>query len=44
VWNVGDRYRHEPIEPEDGEVAVPATPGLGVELDMDRIAALRVDL
>ena len=33
-----------PIEPEDGEIVVPATPGLGVELDMDRIAALRVDL
>jgi L-alanine-DL-glutamate epimerase-like enolase superfamily enzyme len=33
-----------PIEPEDGEVVVPVAPGLGVELDMDRIAALRVDL
>jgi len=25
------------------EIAVPTGPGLGVELDMDRIAALRVD-
>jgi L-alanine-DL-glutamate epimerase-like enolase superfamily enzyme len=33
-----------PIGPEDGEIAVPTAPGLGVELDMDRIAALRVDV
>jgi L-alanine-DL-glutamate epimerase-like enolase superfamily enzyme len=33
-----------PIVPVDGEIAVPSGPGLGVELDMDRIAALRVDL
>jgi len=32
-----------PIVPENGEIAVPAGPGLGMELDMDRIAALRVD-
>jgi muconate cycloisomerase len=33
-----------PIVPENGEVAVPTGPGLGVELDMDRVAALRVSL
>ncbi|HTY77402.1 MAG TPA: mandelate racemase/muconate lactonizing enzyme family protein [Candidatus Bathyarchaeia archaeon] len=33
-----------PIAPENGEVQVPAGPGLGVELDMERVAALRVDL
>ena len=32
-----------PIEPEGGEIVVPTGPGLGVELDMDRIASLRVD-
>ena len=32
-----------PIVPENGEIAVPRGPGLGVELDMDRIASLRID-
>jgi muconate cycloisomerase len=32
-----------PIVPDNGEIAVPAGPGLGVDLDMDRIAALRID-
>jgi L-alanine-DL-glutamate epimerase-like enolase superfamily enzyme len=32
-----------PIVPENGEIAVPTGPGLGVDLDMDRIAALRID-
>ena len=32
-----------PIVPDNGEIAVPTGPGLGVELDMDRIASLRVD-
>jgi muconate cycloisomerase len=32
-----------PIVPENGEVAVPMAPGLGVDLDMDRIASLRID-
>jgi len=32
-----------PIVPENGEIAVPTGPGLGVELDMDRIASMRVD-
>jgi muconate cycloisomerase len=32
-----------PIVPENGEIAVPTGPGLGVELDMDRIASLRID-
>ena len=32
-----------PIVPQNGEIAVPAGPGLGVELDMDRIASLRID-
>jgi len=33
----------KPIVPENGEIPVPAGPGLGIELDMDRIARLRVD-
>ena len=33
-----------PIDPEDAEIAVPTGPGLGVELDMDRVAALRADV
>jgi muconate cycloisomerase len=32
-----------PIVPDNGEIAVPTGPGLGVELDMDRIASLRID-
>jgi muconate cycloisomerase len=34
----------DPIVPVDGQIAVPTGPGLGVELDMDRVAALRVAL
>ena len=32
-----------PMVPKDGEVVVPTGPGLGVELDMERIASLRID-
>jgi L-alanine-DL-glutamate epimerase-like enolase superfamily enzyme len=32
-----------PIVPLNGEIAIPMSPGLGVELDMDRVDALRVD-
>lgn len=32
-----------PIAPENGEIPIPTGPGLGVALDEDRIAALRVD-
>lgn len=32
-----------PIVPEDGQIRVPEGPGLGVELDEDRIRHLRVD-
>jgi L-alanine-DL-glutamate epimerase-like enolase superfamily enzyme len=33
-----------PIVPVDGEVPIPDGPGLGVTLDEDAIARLRVDL
>ena len=32
-----------PIVPVNGEIAIPTGPGLGVELDMDRVDSLRVD-
>jgi muconate cycloisomerase len=32
-----------PIVPMNGEIAIPTLPGLGVELDMDRLRSLRVD-
>jgi L-alanine-DL-glutamate epimerase-like enolase superfamily enzyme len=32
-----------PITPINGEVTVPTGPGLGVDLDMDRVGSLRVD-
>ncbi len=33
-----------PIVPLNGEIAIPTLPGLGVELDMDRVRSLRVDV
>jgi L-alanine-DL-glutamate epimerase-like enolase superfamily enzyme len=33
-----------PIEPINGEIPIPTGPGLGVELDEERITALRVDV
>jgi L-alanine-DL-glutamate epimerase-like enolase superfamily enzyme len=33
----------DPLVPDNGEIVVPAGPGLGVELDLDRIAAFRID-
>lgn len=32
-----------PLEPENGELCVPTGPGLGVEVDPERLAALRVE-
>lgn len=34
----------DPIKPVNGEIPIPTGPGLGVTLDEDRIAALRVDV
>jgi muconate cycloisomerase len=34
----------KPIVPLNGEIVIPTLPGLGVELDMDRVASLRVDV
>jgi glucarate dehydratase len=40
IWQEGiDRLTKEPLEIIGGEVAVPAKPGLGVELDLDQVEA-----
>jgi glucarate dehydratase len=37
IWQDGQRLTKEPLRIEDGKIAVPARPGLGVEIDMERI-------
>ena len=38
IWQEGiDRLTTDPLQIVDGEVAVPQKPGLGVELDLDRV-------
>ena len=39
IWQDGQRITKDPFEIEDGYLTVPSTPGLGVELDMDRVEA-----
>ncbi len=39
IWQVGQRLTREPLEIRGGCIAVPEAPGLGVELDMERVAA-----
>jgi glucarate dehydratase len=39
IWQEGERLTAEPLKIVDGEIAVPTTPGLGVELDMERVDA-----
>ena len=38
IWQDGQGITREPFEIRDGSVAVPTTPGLGVELDRERLA------
>lgn len=38
IWQDGQRLTKEPFRIEGGLVAVPQTPGLGVEIDMDELA------
>jgi len=33
----------DPLVPENGEIRVPTGPGLGVELDLEKIERFRVD-
>ncbi len=37
IWQDGQRLTREPLKIEDGHIAVPDRPGLGVELDMERV-------
>jgi glucarate dehydratase len=39
IWQDGQRITKEPFRIVDGYLDVPAVPGLGVELDEDRVAA-----
>jgi glucarate dehydratase len=37
IWQDGEHLTREPLRIVDGAVAVPSAPGLGIELDMDRV-------
>lgn len=39
IWQEGQHLTRNPFPIVDGRIAVPARPGLGVELDMDRVEA-----
>src|SRR3954451_23948011 len=39
IWQDGQGLTREPLQIEDGQIAVPTAPGLGVELDRDAVAA-----
>jgi glucarate dehydratase len=39
IWQDGQYLTRNPLQIKDGEVTVPAAPGLGVELDMDAVEA-----
>jgi glucarate dehydratase len=39
IWQVGQRLTREPLEIRGGRIAVPQAPGLGMELDMQRVEA-----
>jgi glucarate dehydratase len=39
IWQDGQGLTRDPLRIEGGHIAVPTTPGLGVELDRDRLAA-----
>jgi glucarate dehydratase len=39
IWQDGQALTREPLQIRDGAIAVPTTPGLGVELDRDAVAA-----
>ena len=39
IWQDGQALTREPLQIRDGAIAVPSTPGLGVELDPDALAA-----
>jgi glucarate dehydratase len=37
IWQDGQRLTREPLQIVDGNITVPAKPGLGIELDMDQV-------
>ena len=37
IWQDGQRLTQQPLRIVDGTIAVPATPGLGVEMDMEQV-------
>jgi glucarate dehydratase len=39
IWQVGQRLTRNPLEICGGRIAVPQAPGLGVEMDMERVEA-----
>ena len=39
IWQDGQRLTKQPLEIEDGHLAVPAKPGLGIEIDEARLEA-----
>ncbi|MFD7157663.1 enolase C-terminal domain-like protein [Kribbella sp. NPDC059898] len=39
IWQDGQALTKQPLQIADGEIAVPTTPGLGIELDRDALAA-----
>ncbi|MEU7484430.1 glucarate dehydratase [Streptomyces sp. NPDC042319] len=39
IWQDGQHLTREPLAIRDGAIALPNRPGLGVELDLDRVAA-----
>jgi glucarate dehydratase len=38
IWQEGQRLTKEPLQIVGGEIAIPAKPGLGIEIDMDQVA------
>jgi glucarate dehydratase len=39
IWQDGQRLTKDPLKIEDGKLAVPQRPGLGIELDMEQVEA-----
>ena len=39
IWQDGQRLTRQPYRIENGQIALPAAPGLGIEIDMDQLAS-----
>ena len=44
IWQDGQRLTRDPLRIEGGYVQVPKRPGLGIEIDEDKVAAFALDL